>query len=438
VLATGVLLMLTRSAVTVRAQTAGSLSERVLDNGLTVVVESRPWDTVSAVALLVRAGERDDPPDRPGLLELIANATLGGTLDHPTRESLTQAVSDAGGTVSVNVSVDLTSFLVRLPSGAVDGAVGMLAEAVEMPRFSVADVGDALRRAQSGLSTPLDGDLMAAMWPQHPAAVDVSQTSLSGSAADRNAITFSDVLNYRQQFFGASNMVLSVAGPVDPAEALDSAAAAFATLPAGQPQPAVPADPGAPKSGMLKSSRLRSSVAAALGGSLTQTQVQMALAVPGFTSPDYPAVTLLALALSGPSGRLFQDVRSTQGLAYDVDARMTSFSDIGALIASATVDPKSVEALLARFRAVLTDLQQHPPDAGELSQLRARLRGQTLVGREQAAVAALQDGLNASFGRPLDIDGQMALYDGVTPDDLSRVAEQYLSPDRAVIAVRGP
>jgi predicted Zn-dependent peptidase len=421
-----VLTLSARPAFHAVAWTAATPQVEQLSNGLTVVVEPQPDATTAGVSLVVRAGARDDPASEPGLFEVLARAMVGGTADHPSAEDLTAGVHAVGGTASILVDVDLTHFDIHVPAGHIDDALDLLADSMVNPRFGVSDVNDAIGNAELGEYSPIAGSIATALWPNHPAAQAIA--ALTGDNTDdvTSAFTFTDLLSARNQYYVGNNMALAVAGAVDPDEVFARAEQGFGPLPAGQRSEITPVDPGAPRPG--RSTRRSSN---------NQSAITFAFAMPGYGSPDYPAARLLALALSGPNGRLFQDIRTQHGLAYSTSTMMLTYADIGVLAAgTASVDPANTNAALARFNAVFTDLVQHPPDADALASLRAELRGQDLVSRDSTLTAADSDAVDMLEGIPLDADARFASFGAVTTDDLARVAAQYFSPDRAIVLVR--
>jgi predicted Zn-dependent peptidase len=413
-----------RPGIAAQGTPATGIEVRQLSNGLTVIVEQRPDALVTGVSLVVRAGSRDDPEDRPNAIATLAGAVLQGTEDRPTESSLTAEIDEIAGGVDLSVDPDLIHYTVQVPNGEVRPVLDMLSDAMLHPRFGVAGTADAFEDAVFGEVTPFPSELAARLWPDHPAGRSLA--GLDDEAFDQavSAVTYRDLLALHDRYFVARNMVLSIVGPVDAAATVTLANQFFGPLRAGERQPIVAVPAGPPRAGRTTAPSI-----------LNQGLVMVAFPTVGLLSPDEPAVAMLGVALGGASGRLFQDLRIEQRLAYMVDGEAFALFDVGALAAVALVSQEDVEATVAQITDVFAELRRRPPDDAELARLRQRMRGEFLIGREPAAAAAGMLGTNAMLGLPIDPAEYLARFEAVTADDLRRVAGEYLLPERAVTLV---
>ncbi|MFN8557360.1 MAG: insulinase family protein [Dehalococcoidia bacterium] len=76
---------------------------------------------------------------------------------------------------------------------------------------------------------------------------------------------------------------------------------------------------------------------------------------------------LLTAMLSGPSGRLFREIRTARGLAYTAGAGYLLFSDAGAWIATAGVEPRNLDEAVAVTHAVIAQARAQPPTATDVA-----------------------------------------------------------------------
>ena len=138
------------------------------------------------------------------------------------------------------------------------------------------------------------------------------------------------------------------------------------------------------------------------------------------------------------SSRLFVEVREKRGLAYDVHSEVSHFSDTGAFIVSAGVDPKrvydAVETILEQVGALRDGI---PED--ELEKAKRLSAGRLMLRMEDTrAVASWMGHSEMLLGDISHFDDVMRQVNAVTTEELHRLANDVLVSDRLNIAVVGP
>ena len=157
-------------------------------------------------------------------------------------------------------------------------------------------------------------------------------------------------------------------------------------------------------------------------------------------NPDYAALQVMNQILSGGfSGRLMQEVRTRQGLAYGVGGSYGSSVLYRGqfFMGLSTASENTARAINATLDEVRR-LQQEPVSAEELNDTRERFLN-SLVFRNENRSSALFEQLNNTYlGLPLDaFERYVEEVRMVTPEDIQRVAREYLRPDEVQILVVG-
>lgn len=157
-------------------------------------------------------------------------------------------------------------------------------------------------------------------------------------------------------------------------------------------------------------------------------------------NPDYAALQVMNQILSGGfSGRLLQEVRSRQGLAYSVGGSYGSNVLYRGqfFMGLSTASENTARAIHATLHEVRR-LQEEPVSQEELNDTRERFLN-SLVFRNENRSSALFEQLNNTYlGLPLDAFEQyVEEVRKVTPEDIQRVAREYLRPDDVQILVVG-
>ena len=169
-----------------------------------------------------------------------------------------------------------------------------------------------------------------------------------------------------------------------------------------------------------------------------QTVLMLGFRTLPINAPQALALRLLQVHLGvGMSSRLFQSLRETHGLVYDVGAELAlrelDSPFIWHLSTSADQAVAALDALLREWDEVL----QKPLSQSCLELACAKLRGQEALGRQTGAQRAERTALCLSLGLPMDYHQQaMKMIERITADEVQAAARRWLR--RPVLSACGP
>ena len=242
-----VVILLSLLGVPLTAVAQSDLADRVridyekftLDNGLTTIVYSDHSTPTVFVGMWYGVGSKDEPEGRTGFAHLFEHLMFQGTenRDGEYFEPFTKA-----GATGMNgtTSEDRTNYYATVPTGALDMALWM--ESDRMSYLLGAVTQEALdeqrgvvqNEKRSGELQPYAKSrdrIREGVYPEnHP-----YRHSVIGSMDDLNAATLDDVHEWFNTYYGASNVVLVLAGDVDVATAREKVGHYFGGVPAGVP-----------------------------------------------------------------------------------------------------------------------------------------------------------------------------------------------------------
>jgi zinc protease len=166
----------------------------------------------------------------------------------------------------------------------------------------------------------------------------------------------------------------------------------------------------------------------------------------GFTTvrrcdPRYFAYSLMnnVLGQFGLGGRLADNIRERQGMAYYAYSTLDPTIGESPLIIRAGVDPVNVARTIAAIDAEVERLHRQGPTGDEVEESRESLIGaipRMLETNEGIAEFLLHID---QFGLGLDYDRRLpGLLREVTMNDVREAAAEALDPSRAAVAVAGP
>jgi len=283
-----------------------------LDNGLVVyLVEDHDLPLVSGSATF-RTGSYLVPPELTGLAGITGEAMrLGGTSNHAPDE-LNQLLEQRAA--SVETSIDSTSGSAGFFALTEDleDVFDLYAEVIMQPAFDETQVALIEGRTAGGIARRNDdpGDIASREFrkliygDQSPYARTIEYASLEN-------ISQNDIVDFYKQTIAPQNTILGIVGDFDSAQMKALIAqtlgswqgemdGAIASPPAGEQQTA----------GLFFINQPQ----------LTQSTIHIGHIGGELSSPYHASMAVLNEVLNGFGGRLFNEIRSRQGLAYSVYA----------------------------------------------------------------------------------------------------------------------
>ena len=189
-----------------------------LDNGLRLVVTPLPQSQAASLAVYVGVGSRQEARRTLGLSHYLEHMLFKGTESRPDGVEISAAIEGAGGMLNAFTTKELTCFWNRVPFDKLDLALDILSDSVRHSLLDPAEVErertviqQEIRRADDEPAQRASQLLAEAAYGDQPLAWDVAGDLESVAAADR-----ADLVSHIDTWYRPRNMVLSVAGNVDP------------------------------------------------------------------------------------------------------------------------------------------------------------------------------------------------------------------------------
>ncbi|MBA2303494.1 MAG: insulinase family protein, partial [Acidobacteria bacterium] len=138
------------------------------------------------------------------------------------------------------------------------------------------------------------------------------------------------------------------------------------------------------------------------------------------------------------SSRLFQNVREKRGLAYSVFSGISAYRDAGNLTIYAGCANHAIEEVTDLCVAELRGMKKEAVPASELRRAKDHLKGSLMLSLENTASRmshlARQE---IYFDRHFSLDETLAGVEGVTAEDVQRVANDLFSGTQLAATVVG-
>lgn len=404
--------------------------ELTLANGLRVILlEQRRLPLVS-FRLAFPTGDAHDPPELPGLSDIMTAMLNEGTQTRTSRQ-LADEVARIGATLSAGASSDYTTVAASALTQFAAEILELLADIALRPSFPEDELEltkqNALQNmiAQRGQPSFLANERMArVLYGAHPYAV-VAPTPESIGALTRTRLA-----EFHRQTFLPNNAVLVVGGDFDRAPMLAHIERLFGAWPAGTvATPQFPAPPAQVARKLYLVDRPGSA----------QSNIIVANPALTRTHPDYFPLLLMHTVLgANASSRLFMNLREEKGFTYGAYTNLDARREAGSFRATAEVRTPVTGASLKEFFQEYARIRDEQVSAQELQDAQAYLTGIFPIRLE--TLDGLIDQLLQIKMFALPADYLLTYRDriqAVTRADVQRAARAYVTPDAAAIVIVG-
>lgn len=399
----------------------------VLPNGLRVVTDRLPTSKAVAASVWVGVGGRDESDELSGASHFLEHLLFKGTAERDAK-SIAIAIDAVGGDMNAFTANEHTAYYARVPSAEAHVGVGLLLDVVQRPALRRSEfVGEREVILEELAAADDDPDdvasvlLFESLFPGHPLGREVlgSVESIEGLGRD-------DVARFFEHWYQPSNLVVAAAGDIDHDLLVEEVAGRFGDRPAGdRPTRSAPDDD------VVRTATARRPV--------ESLHVAMGWRALSVHDDDRFALALLNHVFgSGPSSRLFQEVREERGLTYSISSGLSHHVDTGALTVHCATAPAKVQELISVVDAIVADVAEHGIDREELARAKGSIRGAYLMGYEDVGSRMSRLGAGEIMrGSVTPIDEHIARLEAVDSDDVHRVARRVLGSER-VLATVGP
>lgn len=403
---------------------------RTLRNGLQVIAVLHHEQPAVSMRLLVRAGSVQDPANKVGVARLTASLLDQGTVTKSAQE-IADHIDFIGGALATGSGSDLMYVNVVVMKDSFDVGMNLLVDVARNPAFAADEIG---RQKEQTISTLQvsgnDPDYVASVLLErlvygfHPYGLPNS-----GTPETLASMTRADLQAFHRRYFVPNNMVLAIVGDVTSDEAFAAAERAFGDWPRGDVPPVDVMEPPPPTRRIIVVDK----------PDAVQTEIRVGqLAIPR-KHDDYMAFDLAVKILGGEgANRLHRVLRSERGLTYGAAADTEARKQSGHLVAETDTRTETTGEALRLMVDEFSRLQRDRVSQGELSDAQAYLAGSFPLTIETPGDIASQV-LNVVFYElPVEEIGTFReRVQAVRPDDIQRVARQYVHPDRLSIVLVG-
>jgi len=396
-----------------------------LSNGITVLFKKVPSKSV-AVEVMVRTGSNYESSDIAGISHFIEHMLFEGTEKRPTSLHITNEIESLGGEFNAYTTGDRTAYYVKVLAKNFDKALDVLSDIISNPLFSEKTIEKEKKVVIKEIHMVMD-DPRFYQWvffeksilKKHPA-----KNPTYGNVSSVKGLTRKKIMDYYKKYYIPSKIILSIAGNVESVK--DKCEKYFSKMRKAKIT-ALPkfSEPPNEKQETFREKRKTMSAYMILG-----------YKVPPRMHKDTYVLDVIASVLGrGQSGKIFDEVRSKRGLAYEVSVKSETNLDYGLFAVQCSINKEKIETakniILGEFRK-LKNLKE-----SELEEAKGYIEGSYALHTEDTFKMADE----LSFWELIQDANLEERYiekiKKVSREDVARISEKYLN-DKFTMAVIEP
>ena len=404
----------------------------VLKNGMVVYIAEDPTLPLVNIELTLRTGSYLEPAGKEGLAALTGSQIRRGGTRTLTAEQLDEKLDFLAANVSTSISETAGRASLNALRDNLDDSLKVFVEMLKEPRFQENRLALAKEQALQEMKKRNDDseDIEAREWsvllygPEH-------FSNRFTTAASMQSITRPDLASFHKKYVHPANMIAAVSGSFARAEMIRKLEAAFAGWPGtAATVPPVPSEIQTAAPGIYRIQK-----------DVNQGRVSIGLPSVRRGNPDEYALEVMneILGGSGFTSRIMKTVRSDEGLAYSAGSGLRfGVYYPGSFRAAFQSKSRSVSYAAQLVLQEIEGMREKPVTSEELDTIKRNLietfpstfnsKAQTVgifaadeyTRRDPAYWQTYRDRINA-----------------VTPADVQRVAQKYLTPEKMVVLVVG-
>ena len=328
-----------------------------LSNGVRVVAIPAPHVDSASVSVFVRTGSRNESARLAGISHFVEHMAFKGTHARDCRQINLDA-EQLGAEVNAHTDKDHTAYHMLGRARDASAFVAMLGDIVRNSSFPAAEIERERQVILQEYIEDEDDPLSTAfkLFDSACYAAHALARPVIGTRAGIEHLTRADLLDYVGRQYSGANVVVGVAGRIDPQAALADVEAAFASMPRGAPNRIEPPV----YVGGVRTRRVPGS---------SQSHVVLGYPTPTLLQDYHASVVAAAVFGEGMSSPLMHELRERRGLVYYAACSADVNDLCGQFVIEASTTPEHLDEF---FTEVMRLLRGHAEAIDEPSLARAR------------------------------------------------------------------
>ncbi len=402
-----------------------------LENGLRVILAPMTETGTATVLVMTGVGSRFETRKENGIAHFLEHMMFKGTTKRPTAFDISRELDSIGAEYNAFTGKEYTGYYAKVEAHHWETALDVVSDMFLNAKIDQDEIdrerGTIIQ--EINMYEDMPARKVGDFWEEHLYGDTPLGWDIAGPKENIKAFNRRDFVKYMERGYVGGNVVVGIAGNIDPKKVMAEVEARFGVVKTGaRPE--------------FKKASDRQSVPGVFIHKKKTDQTHFLLGVRGYDMyhPDRFALGILSVILGGGmSSRLFIEVRERRGLAYRVRTEIETFHDAGYIATQCGVEhenlEKAISVILDEYKKIATE----KVGKDELRKAKEYIKGGLAMGLEGSddviEYLVSQEILRSEIVLPKD---KVRAIERVTADDVLRVAQDLFRNDRLNLAVVGP
>ncbi len=398
----------------------------ILKNGLKII-HQQAVSRAAWCGLIIGVGSRDEREGEEGIAHFIEHVIFKGTERRKAFHILSR-IEDVGGELNAYTTKEDTCIYASFLKEDYERALELFADIVFHSVFPTKEIEKEKEVVIDEINSYKDspGELIYDDFEELIYDGYAIGRNILGNEAAVKGLTREDLLRFVRRNYHPGRMVVSSVGDI-PFDRLVRLVERYFGEVEGEEEPLVRVKPEVyvPRRKVV------------------ERETYQNHCVLGSVAYDYMQDKRLALSLlvnilggTGMNSRLYLNIRERYGLAYNIEAAYTPYSDTGIFTVYFGCDAEDLERCLQLCRREMETLCRQPLGRMQLLKAKRQMTGQMMIAAENYENMMLSIGKSfLVYGKVDETETVCAEVEGVTPELLQEVAQEIFAEERQSVLI---
>lgn len=405
--------------------------KHTLKNGLRVILAPMKETETATVFIMTGVGSRYESRRENGLAHFLEHMFFKGTKKRPTAIDISKELDGLGAEYNAYTGKDRTAYYAKVEARHWGTALDIVSDLFLNAKIEQAEInrekGPVIQELNMYEDTPTR--IIADLWERHLYGDHPLGWEIIGTKENLRSFTRKDFMQYLKRGYAAENVVVGVAGKIDPKIVLKAIKEHFAGIRTGRKPTFQKIKERQNKPGIFIKQK-----------KTDQSHLIIGVRAYHMNHKDRYALSVLATILGGGmSSRLWMAVRERRGLAYRVTTGIETYPDAGYLATQSGVEHHNLDETIGVILNEYRLIAKEKVGAAELRKAKDHIKGQMALAFEGSDDIIEYLVSQETIRREIVLPKEKAkLIDKVTAEDVLRVAKDIFVNKKLNLAVIGP